>query len=107
MGLKISISFSAKADFALDREEMLEYIDSIFQREIKGEITVDLSLFFCNNEEIKSINREFRNVDKATDVLSFAYERTSKALNGEIIISIEKIREQANEYGHEYRREFF
>lgn len=80
---------------------------------------VDVYITLTNNEEIHKINKEYRNVDRPTDVLSFPmYEReeiqklkiTNKSdevekILGDIIISIDKVKEQAEEYGHSFERE--
>lgn len=85
------------------------------EEKIVANMTVDITL--TNNDEIHQINREYRKVDRPTDVLSFPmYEKeevetlktvsdeTEKIL-GDIIISIEKVKEQAEEYGHSFERE--
>lgn len=69
-------------------------------------------------ENIKNINKKYRNIDKATDVLSFPMfekdELDKKIKNkefefedvlGDIVISIKKVEEQAKEYGHSFERE--
>lgn len=76
----------------------------------------EISLSFVTNEEIHKINRQFRNVDAPTDVLSFpqlTFEEGEEAdvnengeiVLGDIIISVERAREQAEEYGHGLKRE--
>lgn len=76
----------------------------------------EISLSFVTNEEIHQINRQFRNVDAPTDVLSFpqlTFEEGEEAdvnengeiVLGDIIISVERAREQAEEYGHGLKRE--
>lgn len=78
---------------------------------LKDEFITDLTI--VNNEEIHKINKEFRNVDRPTDVISFAFrdEESEKHLKGgpvslgQIIISYEKAEEQAKEYGHSLLRE--
>lgn len=78
---------------------------------IKDEFITDLTI--VNNKEIHKINREFRNVDRPTDVISFAFrdEESERLLKGgpislgQIIISYEKAEEQAKEYGHSLLRE--
>ena len=76
----------------------------------------EISLSFVTNEEIHQINRQFRNVDAPTDVLSFpqlTFEEGEEAdvnengeiVLGDIIISVERAKEQAEEYGHELKRE--
>lgn len=75
-----------------------------------------LSVTFVDNEFIHKLNREYRNVDRATDVISFAFldgeDDRNLPLNskgpvslGDIYISIDKAKEQAKEYGHPLRRE--
>ena len=77
-----------------------------------------ITVTFTTPEEIKKINIKYRNIDKATGVLSFPMfekeELDRKIENkdflfedmlGDIIISIEKVKEQAEEYGHSFERE--
>ena len=77
-----------------------------------------ITITFTTPEEIRKINKKYRNIDKATDVLSFPMfekeELDEKIKNkdflyedilGDIIISIEKVKEQAVEYGHSFERE--
>ncbi len=69
----------------------------------------EVSVSFVDNEEIKELNRDYRNVDKETDVLSFPMDddfiEMGPILLGDIIISVEKALEQANEFGHSLYRE--
>ncbi|ASV68960.1 MULTISPECIES: rRNA maturation RNase YbeY [Cytobacillus] len=76
----------------------------------------EISITFVENERIQEINREYRNKDKATDVISFAMEEMGEGeipligeglprMLGDIIISIPKAVEQAEEYGHSFMRE--
>ena len=74
----------------------------------------EVSVTIVDNEEIRKINNKFRNIDRATDVLSFPLidfdneslpEDGSKIYLGDIIISIERAKEQAKEYGHSLDRE--
>ena len=70
-----------------------------------------ISYIFVTNEEIHDINLKYRNVDHATDVISFAMidgevDRQLPQELGDIFISIDKIRSQAIEYGHSELREF-
>ena len=78
--------------------------------------TCEVSVTFTDNEGIHELNKKFRCVDKPTDVLSFPlfdYEGESdeppidEIINnlGDIVISLEKAQEQAEEYGHSFERE--
>ena len=83
----------------------------------KSKIYVSITL--TTPEHIHEINKQYRNVDRATDVLSFPiFEKEEidekirtqdfehEDVLGDIIISIEKVKEQAVEYGHSFEREF-
>ena len=74
----------------------------------------EVSVTIVDNEEIRKINNKFINIDRATDVLSFPLidfdneslpDDGSKIYLGDIIISIERAKEQAKEYGHSIDRE--
>ena len=76
----------------------------------------EVSLSIVTNEEIHDINKQFRNIDSPTDVLSFpqlTFEEGEEAdvnengeiVLGDIIISIDRAKEQAEEYGHSLKRE--
>lgn len=76
----------------------------------------EISVSIVDNEEIRKINQQFRNIDRATDVLSFPMltfaegeeaevNENDEILLGDIIISLERAREQAEEYGHSLKRE--
>lgn len=63
-------------------------------------ITKDIELIITGNNEIKEYNREYRGVDKATDVLSFPLEDVPHMPLGTIIISADKAREIASNLKH-------
>ena len=71
--------------------------------ESEGISDKEVAVTFVDNERIKELNRQFRNKDKSTDVLSFPLDEEDSL--GDIIISIPKAREQAEEYGHSFERE--
>lgn len=86
----------------------------------------EVNLLFVTKEEIRSINREQRQIDRETDVLSFPmlelpapgdFSRleedpdnfnpdTGEALLGDIVLNGERVKEQAKSYGHSEKREF-
>ena len=79
----------------------------------EGSAQVDISL--VDDEEIRTINREHRKVDAITDVLSFPLGENGKYdqdpvsgayMLGDIVISVDHVREQAKEYGHSEKREY-
>ena len=75
---------------------------------------VIVSVTFTDNEGIREKNREFRDIDRATDVLSFPmYDMANGDMPeegmdcelGDIVLSLERAAEQAVEFGHSYERE--
>ena len=71
----------------------------------------EFNIIITTNEKIHEINREYRNIDRETDVISFAMEDEMDIeyedfrLLGDIYISIDKVKSQALEYGHSMVRE--
>lgn len=92
-------------------KEMEDLIQRVLIESLKVEGLDDnyeVSISFVENEEIKELNRQYRNVDRETDVLSFPMEdefNLGTPLLGDIIISIERADEQARDYGHSLTRE--
>ncbi|MFA9374786.1 MAG: rRNA maturation RNase YbeY [Poseidonibacter sp.] len=66
----------------------------------------DIELIIVNNDEIQQLNKEHRNIDKATDVLSFPldFELENMPL-GSIVISVDFVEEKAKEYNHTFNEE--
>ena len=76
--------------------------------------TAEVSITLTDNAYIHELNRQYRNIDRPTDVLSFALNegvepevKDGPEINvlGDIIISVERAEEQAADYGHSLRRE--
>ena len=74
----------------------------------------EVSVTFCDNQGIREINKRFRNIDRETDVLSFplfdddgmdAHVEELNCVLGDIVLSLEKARAQAEEFGHSFERE--
>lgn len=117
----------AEARFAFEIEELVEELmDSVLASE-NCPYEAQVNLLITDDEGIREYNREYRNIDKATDVLSFpmidfdreadfsvveeneaAYfePESGELILGDIIISADKVRSQAQEFGHSEKREF-
>lgn len=72
----------------------------------------EVSLILVNGEEIQTLNRDYRGVDRITDVLSFPqYENMNELPQegdipiGDVVICLQRVREQAREFGHSQERE--
>ncbi len=102
-------------------QEQVDELNRVCCEVMKNEecnFDAEISFTFTDNEGIREINREYRDIDKATDVLSFPMlefgdgeedaefeTEDGLVLLGDIVISIERAREQAEELGHSIRRE--
>ena len=106
--------------FDFDYKELAQTVIDFCLEHERFEYAVEVNLTLTNNEGIHIINREYRQIDRPTDVLSFpllSYDKpgdfsfledenednfnpdTGEVMLGDIIISVEKVFEQANEYG--------
>ena len=98
----IPVSYRLKMLIRRAAEETLKY---------EG-ITSDceISVTFTDNDGIHALNKEYRNIDRPTDVLSFPqidYEsgEVAEGALGDIVLSLERAEEQAKEFGHSFERE--
>ncbi|NLM51531.1 MAG: rRNA maturation RNase YbeY [Firmicutes bacterium] len=92
--------------------QIIQKIEAITSKALESHhlpAQAEVSLTFCNNEQIRALNQAWRQVDEPTDVLSFPlWEEKINGqmpLLGDIIISLERAQEQAREYGHSVERE--
>lgn len=101
-----------------ENEEYIKILNKVLKKCFKVEDLNDKNLYInivlTNPENIRKMNKEYRNIDKETDVLSFPmFEKGElekrKDLNqdvlGDVVISIDRVKEQAIEYGHSFERE--
>ena len=125
--MTINFEKEVNTNFDFDCEALAKDVITftIDHEEFPYEAEVNLTL--VDNEEIHTINREYRNIDRPTDVLSFpmlSYEAagdfskleddyddnfnpdTGEILLGDIVISVDKVAEQAGIYGHSQKREY-
>ncbi len=103
-----------KADPPEDFENLVEDCAKAALNEEEIEDDAEVSVTLVDNERIRELNKEFREIDRETDVLSFplgdenGFEvdpDTDAILLGDIVISLEKAQAQAEEYGHSFKRE--
>ena len=100
-------------DENLDKElkELKEFLIKVAEDEKLGNVI--FNVIIVDNAKIHEINKEYRNIDRETDVISFALEddksfnTTEVRMLGDIYISIDKVRSQAKEYSHSFKRELY
>lgn len=104
-------------------EDNVRALENALQGFVSTDVPLCVEVVFVDGEEIRRLNREMRNIDKVTDVLSFPtldgikgqaicgeeypydMDEEGNLLIGSIAICCDRAREQAEEYGHSYTRE--
>ena len=125
--MTISIEEETTVTFDFDYNKLSEDVINFTIDHEQFPFEAEVNLFLVDEERIQEINRDYRKLDKSTDVLSFpmleythpgAFDEidenvddnfnpdTGEALLGDIIICINKVKEQAESYGHSEKREF-
>lgn len=124
--MTVNIDYETEKELGIDYAALANQVaDKVLTME-NCPYDVQINLVLTDNEEIKRVNTEFRNIQAPTDVLSFPmipfetpgdYEiveedesyfdlDTDELLLGDIMISVDKVFAQAEEYGHSVKREF-
>lgn len=93
-------------------------IEKCFEEEGLDKLNIYINIILTNPEQIRKINKEYRNIDKETDCLSFPMfekeeieelikqkEHVTLDILGDVVVSITKVYEQAEEYNHSFERE--
>lgn len=104
-------------------KEALTALENAMEGFVQADVDLAIELLFVDEEEMQRLNRETRNMDKVTDVLSypsldgiqgkpllkaehpFEMDEEDNLLLGSIVICCQRAKEQAEEYGHSYERE--
>lgn len=105
-----------------ENEEFIKLTEKVLSKAFEVEKIDKLNLYInvilTNPENIRKTNKKYRNIDKETDVLSFPMFEKDEIENlkvngneiedalGDIMISVQRVEEQAKEYGHSFEREF-
>ena len=125
--MTILVENEVNRELDFDYEEVIEAVINKTLETENCPYETEVNVLLTGNGEIHTANKEFRGIDRPTDVLSFPmvdYEQpsdfssveknpesylnpeTDELLLGDIMISVDKVYEQANEYGHSRKREF-
>ena len=109
MWLVMSIGIFNKTEEKIDKSFVRKVVKHTLKK-MEAEKS-EVNIIFVGLEEIHEINKTYRNVDRPTDVISFALEDTDdvtvyeERVLGDIYICLDKVHEQAKEYGHTEIRE--
>lgn len=119
--MNINIDYQIETDFSFDEKELFKniYEEIIRYEDVYNDLVdAEISVVFCDEEHIRQVNKQYRDIDKSTDVLSFPMIDTygpcefelelfedEELILGDIVICVPKAISQANEYGHSLKRE--
>ena len=124
--MTINIDKEVELNFGFSEDEYIEKVILASMDYVQCPYEAEVNVLFTNNEGIHELNLEYRNIDRPTDVLSFPmvsydipgnfetleeeqgdcfHPETGELLLGDIVLSYEKIKEQALEFGHSELRE--
>jgi len=97
------ISFNYESDFNLDDEIVYaDWLSKVISSEIKNE--GEINYIFCDDDYLLEINQQYLDHDTLTDIISFDYS-IGNELHGDIFISIERVRENAQDYSVSFEEE--
>lgn len=109
--MEIEFTFENEIDKSFDYlEAHFLNLSNIVFKHLKLDDFFIYEVNLISREKIQEINKDYRNIDRVTDVISFAFEdgqliKQSPRILGEIFICIDKAQEQAEAYGHSFLRE--
>jgi len=105
------VTFNNLTEEKVEEEELINDVLEFAMKKEKLENT-SFSVIFVDNNYIHELNKNYRNIDRETDVITFALEDDDSIINGsdnrmlgDIYISLDKAHSQAEEYGHSFKRE--
>ena len=125
--MSLFIEKETDTDFSFDEEALAKEVTDYAIEHEGFPFEAEINLTLTDNDGIHTINKEYRDIDAPTDVLSFpmlSYESagdfskleddyddnfnpdTGEIMLGDIIISVDKVKEQAKSYGHSEKREY-
>lgn len=102
--MKLSIVVSVSSDVETELEELAEKV-LIFALNFLGEKDISVSVLLTNDEQMQALNKQYREIDKSTDVLSFSLREGESFPSqdienlGDIVVSMDYAERQALEYG--------
>ncbi|TEB07214.1 Endoribonuclease YbeY [Pelotomaculum schinkii] len=111
----MSVLVSNLQDEVTVDDDLAEFLSGVAEAVLKSEgygEDAEVSLVLVDDTYIRSLNSEYRGIDSPTDVLSFAMlegealpGQEEELILGDVVVSVQTARRQADEYGHSFRRE--
>ena len=93
-----------KTERTIDSKKVSNIAKKVIEKELADTEIGSLNILLTDDAEITSINKQFRNKEESTDILSFGYGLEEEPI-GDIVISLERISEQSQEFGNSFEEE--
>jgi len=87
-----------------DKRRLSAFINELVKEHLEVK-QVNLGYIFCSDDDLLEKNRQFLNHDTLTDIITFDLSEQPATLDGEIYISVDRVRENAVKFGHPYNTE--
>lgn len=88
-----------------DKRKLSAFLDALISKQLRRVKKVQLNYIFCTDEYLLQLNKEFLNHNTLTDIVTFDLGEAPDELNGEIYISIERVKENAEKFATTYNNE--
>lgn len=88
-----------------DKRKLSAFLDSLVTKYRKGTRKNDLTYIFCSDEHLLQMNQQFLQHDTFTDIITFDLSEGDDVLTGEIYISVDRVKENAEKFGTSYKDE--
>ena len=88
-----------------DKRKLSAFLDSLVTKYRKGTRKSDLTYIFCSDQHLLQMNQQFLQHDTFTDIITFDLSEGDDVLMGEIYISVDRVKENAEKFGTSYKDE--
>lgn len=100
---KVCFFFDAVKVTLTNRRELKHFIEQLFRKE--GKKLLSLNYIFCSDKKLLQVNRDYLKHDYYTDIITFDLSASSVSIVGEIYISVDRVKENAEQLGVSFRSE--
>jgi len=101
--MKVQFFFTDKNVTLRDRTRLKSFISNMFKKESRS--ASSLTYVFCSDEYLLDINKQFLQHDYYTDIITFDLSSTKEVIEGEVYISIDRVKDNASQLGTTIKNE--
>ena len=94
---QIDFFFEQTESFNFQEDLLVKHVNQLINNELR--VTGEISVIFCSDDYLLEINKQYLNHDYYTDIITFDYEEEDNIISGDLFISIDRIKENAGNFG--------